>query len=181
MANERLPRPKIGRIRNDAFRTVTKPERTRACRDQTNPSRAPIRTNPSLTVTAHGPDVRSRPLRPVHTNESCQSKPTPASSHEPTPSASHERTQVAAKTERTRDPQDCAPFRPPRRRADPGVLLLVRRLLARGRGYRTAAAFTCSSTSSLTCADNTRPLQRGTRPPPTRLPSHATNSPRTGT
>jgi hypothetical protein len=45
-----------------------------------------------------------------------------------------------------------------------GVLLLVRWLLAGGRGYRTAAAVTCSSTSSLTCADNTRPLQRGTRP-----------------
>lgn len=36
--------------------------------------------------------------------------------------------------------------------------------LAGARGQGTAAACTCSSTSSLTCADNTRPLERDTRP-----------------
>ena len=52
------PRPKIGRIGNGAFRTVTKPERTRACRDRTNPSPAPIRTNPSLTMARPAPVQR---------------------------------------------------------------------------------------------------------------------------
>ena len=59
--------------------------------------------------------------------------------------------------------------------------LLVGVLLAGVQGYRTAAAFTCSRTSSLTCADSTWPLHRGTSTRPTRLPSHFTNSPRTGT
>ena len=72
-------------------------------------------------------------------------------------------------------------FAPRGVRRTPGVLVLVRFLLAGGPGYRRAAACTCSSTWSLTWADSTRPLERDTRPRPTRLPSHSTNSPRVGT